>query len=305
MPRLSALAATEDRRRSTGESHQALHPLLGGRTEPLTIPAARHREQARLEAAVFLGVCKIGGRSAHPLGIVRLRPEEEQLTLRLLSEPYVIRHWAEALLPRAVEEDLSDPRDGVSGVPGLRWCREGGGIRLYRPGLPTRVVLTGFHPHWWERAVASMKNCYALFDEPDWAPLEHAAYAAWSASGMEPPDLLSPLLRRIRATAGPGSINATDTWWSMGRSFRLETTDGPPCPDLIRLLGDAPTGLGWEALEKTCTCLCDHTHGGCMVDFRDPATGLLVYYSNVKWGRTMDADRLRRVEAANRAAAFT
>ncbi|WP_189710695.1 hypothetical protein [Streptomyces anandii] len=94
--------------------------------------------------------------------------------------------------------------------------------------------------------------------------------------------IFSPLLRRIRATAGPGKINATDPWSSMG-GFRLEATDGPPRPDPVRLLGDGPTGLGWEVDHKTCACLCDHIRGGCNIDFRDPATGYFVYYSNGMW----------------------
>ncbi|MFD0381428.1 hypothetical protein ACFQ2B_00350 [Streptomyces stramineus] len=194
MPRpSSALAATEDRRRSTGESHQALHPLLNGRTEPLAIPAARHPEQAQLEAAVFLNTCKLGGRSAHPLGIVRLRPEEEQLTLRLLDEPCVIWHWTEYLLPRTGYESPSDPRDAISGVPGLRWRREGSTICLYYPGLPARIVLTGFNPRWWERIATRMNDNYELLqDQPDWTPAEHDAHTAPSTSAMEPAGLFSP-----------------------------------------------------------------------------------------------------------------
>ncbi|MEU0634454.1 hypothetical protein [Streptomyces sp. NPDC005989] len=96
----------------------------------------------------------------------------------------------------------------------------------------------------------------------------------------------------------------SDAWSSIG-GFRLETTDGPPCPDLIRLLGDGPTGLGWEVDHKRCTCLCDHTHAdvGCSIDFREPSTGELAYYSNTKWGRTLD-DRLRETIAEMNRAAF-
>ncbi|MGW5679487.1 hypothetical protein ACWEV4_31165 [Streptomyces sp. NPDC003860] len=39
-----ALARTADRRRSTGEAHQALVPLLPDDGTMLTIPAARHQE---------------------------------------------------------------------------------------------------------------------------------------------------------------------------------------------------------------------------------------------------------------------
>lgn len=50
----TALALTEDRPRSTGEAHQVLNALVSDDDQALTIPAARHPEQAQLEAAVFL-----------------------------------------------------------------------------------------------------------------------------------------------------------------------------------------------------------------------------------------------------------
>jgi hypothetical protein len=58
-----------------------------------------------------------------------------------------------------------------------------------------------------------------------------------------------------------------------------------------------PCGLGWEVENKVCTCLCDHSHAslGCTVDFRDPATGRPVWYSNLKWGRTLDNRRRETV----------
>ncbi|MFI5619723.1 hypothetical protein [Streptomyces sp. NPDC051567] len=123
--------------------------------------------------------------------------------------------------------------------------------------------------------------------------MERAAYTAAGSSPFEPPSLFPPLLRRIRATAGPGPVNGTAAWHSVGGSFRLETTDGPQCPELIRLLGDGPTGLGWEVDHKTCTCLCDHPHSGmgCNIDFREPTMGQFVYYSNARWGRTLTGRR--------------
>ncbi|MGW2688913.1 hypothetical protein ACWC6I_37865 [Streptomyces sp. NPDC001414] len=305
MPPLAALAFTEDRRRSTGESHQALCTLLGEGGQALPIPAARHPEQAQLETAVFLACCKIGGLSEHPLGIVHVRPEEDQLTIRVVNEPYVVHYWAEFLLPRLSSEDALDPRDQVSGVAGLRYRREGSHICLHRPGMPARIMLTGFNPWWWQRIADRLTADYDLLQsEPDWTPVERAAYLATAATSFEPASLFSPLLRRIRATAGPGSINSTDAWSAIGGNFRLETTDGPPCPDLIRLLGNGPTGLGWEVDDKSCTCLCDHTHTavGCNIDFREPATGRFVYYFNTKWGRTLDDRRRQTISEMNRAA---
>ncbi|TYR44820.1 hypothetical protein [Streptomyces parvus] len=70
----------------------------------------------------------------------------------------------------------------------------------------------------------------SLLRRPGWTPVEKAAY---DAATTEPFGTLSALLRRIRATAGAGPVNTTDVWTS-GRGLRLETTDGPPCPGLIR-----------------------------------------------------------------------
>uniref|UniRef100_UPI002F90D842 hypothetical protein n=1 Tax=Streptomyces sp. NBC_01592 TaxID=2975889 RepID=UPI002F90D842 len=300
----AALALTADRRRSTGEPHQALHALLTDTGQPLAIPAARHPEQAQLEAALFLACCRLGGLSQHSLGIVHVRPQEDQLTLRLHAEPYIVHHWADFLLPR-LNTDGSDPRDRITGVPGLRYRREGSNICLHRPGMPARIVLTGFNPRWWERIAHRFTTDHydMLQHEPDWTPAERADHTATVTSPFEPAPLFSPLLRRIRATAGPGPVNSTDAWSSIG-GFRLETIDGPPCPDLIRLLGDGPTGLGWEVDHKRCTCLCDHTHAdvGCGIDFREPSTGELVYYSNTKWGRTLDDRRREAIAEMNRAA---
>ncbi|MEV2236112.1 hypothetical protein AB0H69_47250 [Streptomyces phaeochromogenes] len=253
---------------------------------------------------MFLHACKIGGVSQDPLGIVSVRPEPDLLRIRLLDEPYVIRYWADVLLPRSVADDSSDPRDRISGVCGLRYRRDRGGICLYRPGTPARILLTGFNPRWWERVTELLRDDYQLLQgQPEWTPDERATHTATRTHPVQPALIFSPLLRRIRATAGPGKVNATDAWSSMG-GFRLETTDGPPCPELIHLLGTGPTGLGWEARHKTCTCLCDHIHGSCDIDFRDPATGYFVHYSNGKWGRTSD-ERHRRTMANANLDAFT
>ncbi|WP_369181018.1 hypothetical protein [Streptomyces mutabilis] len=171
--------------------------------------------------------------------------------------------------------------------------------------MPASILLTGFNPHWWQRVIDRLAPDYDLLQhKPDWTPEERAAYAAAAASPCDPPSIYSPLLRRIRATAGPDTISSTDAWHAVGGDVRLETTDGPPCPDLIRLLGDGPTGLGWEVEHKRCTCLCDHTHAdvGCNVDFREPTTGRSVYYSNTKWGRTLDDQRRERIADLNREA---
>ncbi|MGW4725364.1 hypothetical protein [Streptomyces sp. NPDC004291] len=294
----AALHLTTDRRLSTGEHHQALFPLLTGLGQGLSIPAARHAEQARLEAEVLRRVCAMGGLNSHPLGIVRVRPEEDALTLHLVDEPVVLGRWVDFLYPRVsdVEDAGEDPRDRVSGVPGLRSARMPGGVRLYRPGLGAAILLRGFSPGKWERIAAKSEGIYgSLLRRPDWTPVEKAAY---DAQTIESFGTLSSLLRRIRATAGTGPVNSTDVWTS-DRGLRLETTDGPPCPDLIRLLTQKPCGLGWEVTGKMCTCQCDHRHTstGCTVNFFNPATGQPVWYSNLKWHRTLDD---RHVEALTR-----
>jgi len=233
MSRAAALLLTADRRRSTGESHQALCSLLPQLGRPLSIPAARCPEQAQLEAAVFQRVCAMGGLSEHPLGIVRVRPQEDRLTLQLVDEPYVIACWVDLLRP-AVDEDMTeDPRDRVSGVPGLRSCREAGGIRLYRPGTAAFIGLTGFNPRWWERIAGRRRDgTGSLLHRTGWTAVEQSAYTAQAACPRDASALLSPLLRRIRATAGFGPVNSTDVW-TTGEGVRLETTDGPPCASRV------------------------------------------------------------------------
>ncbi|MET8816067.1 hypothetical protein ABZW47_29190 [Streptomyces sp. NPDC004549] len=300
----AALTLTADRRRSTGETHQALYPLLPRSGRPLSIPAARHAEQARLEAAIFQRVCALGGLSEHPLGIVRVSPQEDLLTLQLVDEPFVISHWIDFVYPRVGGDAGDDPRDRVSGVPGLRSSREAGGIRLYWPGMAGAVLLRGFNPRWWDRIADRREGVYgSLLRHADWTGVEQAAYTAQVAHPFEPSALLSPLFRRIRLTAGPGPVNSTDTW-TFKKGVRLETTDGPPCPVLIRLLTQGPCALGWQVTRKVCTCMCDHSHAsvGCTVDFHDPATGRPVWYANLKWGRTLDNRRLETVAGLNRAA---
>lgn len=182
----AVLALTEDRRRSTGESHQALHALLTDADQPLAIPAARHLQQAQLEAEVFFACCKLGSSSAHPLGIVQVRPEEDLLTLRLLDEPYVVRYWAEFLLPRLTGEESDHPQDRVSGVAGLRCQRESRGVLVHRLGMPARILLTGFNPRWWERSADRLTSDYDLFqNEPDWTPTERDAYTAVVSSSWK------------------------------------------------------------------------------------------------------------------------
>ncbi|MEU6973803.1 hypothetical protein AB0A71_39975 [Kitasatospora aureofaciens] len=285
--------STDCRRRCTGETHQALQALRQAGKDGSAIPVARHPDQAALEAAVFLAACKMGGLSPHPLGILKVRPEPERLTIRLLDEPYVVRHWAERLLPiqAAVAGDDDDPRDCVIGVAGLRSRVGAGGVTLYRPGTGAQVLLTGFNTRWWQRITALLAAAGGpvLFTGSTWTPVERAAHQAYQATDRGEASVVSAILRRIRATAGPGQINSTDAWSTGQEGLQLETTDGPPCPELVRLLCEGPWGLGWQAEHTWCTCG-SAAPQGCRIDFRLPG-GRRVDYSNLHWGRTNDERR--------------
>lgn len=112
-----ALARTADRHRSTGELHQALDLLLPDDGSVLTIPPARYEEQARLEAEVFLGLGGVGGLTAHPLGIVRLRPEPDGLTARVADAPYVVMCWADLLLHASAANTMVIPATASRASP--------------------------------------------------------------------------------------------------------------------------------------------------------------------------------------------
>ncbi|MFD4998694.1 hypothetical protein [Streptomyces buecherae] len=160
------LLATAARRHCTGESHQALAGLTDG--TPLAIPGAASREQAELEASVLLRVCGVGSMTPHPAGIVRVRPEPDRLSVQLVDEPYVVQYWAERILP-VVHDTAVDPRDGITGVYGVRYRVTGGGIELYQPGNPAPIRLGGFNRRWWELAAERRRRTSnATFALPQW-----------------------------------------------------------------------------------------------------------------------------------------
>ncbi|MFI6587474.1 hypothetical protein [Embleya sp. NPDC050493] len=192
----------------------------------------------------------MGGLTPHPLGIVGVRPERDRLTVRLMNEPFVIAHWATRLLPYFDPKDDS-PADAVGGVLGLRSRIDGNHVRLTRPGTTASVRLTGFNPRWWIRAAAAGRPgepYEPLFERPDWSRAERAAAKLWRPITREQdPRIGSAILRRIRATTGLGTANGTDVWVTVvgdRAGWSLETTDGPPCTNLLRLFTQAPTGLG-------------------------------------------------------------
>ncbi|MBP5866066.1 hypothetical protein F6456_42055 [Streptomyces sp. LBUM 1484] len=139
----------------------------------------------------------------------------------------------------------------------------------------------------------------SLLRHTDWTDVERAAYDAQAACPRDASAFLSPLLRRIRANRRTRHGQQHDTW-SSGNGVRLETTDGPPCPTHPAADRRA-CGLGWKVEYKVCTCLGDHSHAsvGCTIDFRD-RHGRPVWYSNLKWGRTLDNDAGRPSPADQR-----
>ncbi|NUK21948.1 hypothetical protein [Streptomyces lunaelactis] len=256
-------------------------------------------DQAAFEAALLLRVCKVGSLTAHPLGIVQLRPEENQLVIRLTNEPYIIRYWAEFILPYQHDDTSGDPRDLISGVYGLRYRLTGAGVVLYRRGSKAQIVLTGFNRRWWDRVAARFKADYrALFTHPDWTDLERDAHSLTRASRYEPPELLSPLLRRIRATTGRSPYNNTDIWHSSTDTFRMETTHGPHCNQLVGALCQGPTSLDWQVEWQRCACGADNWDSGCTIDFLAPG-GLAVHYSNLRWDPDATAARHTRLAELN------
>ncbi|GAA1962852.1 hypothetical protein [Kitasatospora viridis] len=299
MPQPTIDPSSVHRQRCTGESHQALRQAG---QDGCAIPAAGHPDQAALEAAIFQKACTMGGLSSHPLGIVKVRPESGRLTIRLLDEPYVVRHWVERLLPRqaAVAGEDDDPRDCVIGVAGLRGRVGAGGVTLAWPGTGANVLLTGFNTRWWKRITDLLASCGSQpFTGVGWAPVERAAHRAWQTTSAEAP-ALSAILRRVRATAGPGEINSTDAWATGLEGLRLETTDGPSCSEFVELLCEWPSVLGWRADGVWCTCR-SATPQGCRIDFQLP-DGRRVDYSNLHWGRTNDEQRQSAVTRLNASA---
>ncbi|KOV38379.1 hypothetical protein ADK60_02370 [Streptomyces sp. XY431] len=281
------LDATRQRRACTGESHQALTALHRAGIDIRTIAAAEP-EQADLEAAVTVPVCRIGIQAAHPLGIISVHPEPHRLTLRLTPRPYVVRLWAEALLPtRAWDAHTrTDPRDRVSGVYGLRWHTTASAVHLHRPHTPGLLRLRGFPVRWWPRAAAAVASSRgSLITVPGWTADEDAAEAGTRGTALRPTNLLSPLLRRIRATSGTGAVQATDAWAAFG-GLRLETMDGPPCAQMARLLGPGPCGLGWTVGSARCACDAPGGRDGCVMTLHTSDGQQTVSYNGQRSPRT-------------------
>lgn len=288
------LASTAGRRRLTGESHRLLLAMMRAGHDVWSIPDAGP-EQSDLEAGIFLKVCKIGGLSAHPAGILRVQPRSAtQLTLRLLDEPYVIHQWIDRLLPGQCDDAAEDPQDQIGGLPGLRYRTTSSAVILYRPGHDAEIRLTGFNVRWWNRIAAAAHRRRGILTGEAWTSLEKAAHTSRQTDDTSDAQLASPLIRRIRATVGEGEINATDAWTS-GHSLRVETTDGPMCDQLVEAFSRS---AGWQLSRGRCNCTSDR-QDTCGLNFDVPETGQRIDYTNLRWGRTADPKRAARVAELN------
>jgi hypothetical protein len=171
----------------TGETYQQAREFVVG---PDGIPAASHREQLELEAAVFAELDDLYAGEGHPLdggvyGINRVQPTRQGIVLTLLPGAWeCVLAW---LLPEP-DEDLEEGLF-VSGVPGLRArAVPPHRVELYRPGTTASIVLAlppGEAPeaHQWLA---------------DWAEAVHAslpAYKRWSEDAAA----RSAVLRRLLA----------------------------------------------------------------------------------------------------------
>lgn len=292
------------RRWCTGEAWQAL-AAAGMCGE---IPAAVDVEQAYLETELLTRLRGLGSMSPHPLGILQTRPDPERLALQLLAEPYVVRYWADLLVPWVDEAD-EDPRDAVSGAAGLRWWCHGQGVDLTRPGTAARVRLTGFPSRWWARAVDSRaRSCQygELINADGWTDVERAAEAGWRTLYGRDPQVGSAVLRRIRATAGPWGANGLSVWSDRvdgGAQWVVEATYGPTCDRVLALFTSGPTDAGWRIKQQHCYCH-DITDAGCTAVL-DAGNRQEIWYRNLNWQRLMPQRDRSAAVAERNAAAFT
>lgn len=189
--------------------------------------------------------------------------------------------WAERILP-VVHDAGPDPRDGITGVYGLRYRITGSSVELYRPGSSALIRLEGFNRRWWELAAARRRlTANATFDLPQWTGAERLAVRLVQEDNWEPAQLLSPLLRRIRATASGGPCNNTSTWFN-DVALRVETTFGPVCAEMTALLCQGPTALGWTVEREHCVCHLPAYKGSCIIEFSAPGQPP-IHYSSLRW----------------------
>lgn len=300
LQQLKALA----QRRSlyTGEQHQratdALKQLPAG-TPP--IPQAARPEQAFLETLILHRVRgRFGIVSEFPLGIVRVTPKPDKLVITLDPQPFVVRAWADHLLPL----DSNEP-DEIRGVAGLRYhvARHHVDLYLDHGNHRARVVLQGFPVRWWEqvaRAIGGTRShtaCWLLPDghRTDNEQRDHQYETKWPGRDDR---LGSDLLRRIGLTRFEHGYGGTEVWSDPnedGCSWRLELLSGPDDTWLFNHLCDPHFGLPLRVAWHSCP-----DRRGCMarlVSTTQPTQ--TVNFTNLHWTPDSDENEKRAARQAN------
>ncbi|MFF2819574.1 hypothetical protein ACFVT9_29145 [Kitasatospora cineracea] len=246
------------RGRVTGEKYEtALRRMAAWEPGRPIVPAASTLAQARLEATVLHRGRGLSTVSAYPMGIKALQPQNNLLTMKLEPEPFVIRHWAQSLLP-------VDPGPGneVYGVGGLRYTTTNNHVLLTQLGTGARLKLTGFPTHWWELAACAVADqAHAQGEHPCFrtastCPAEHEI-EQWRAALRRDPHFSSALLRRIHATSYKGGYGGSDVWSDPGRpgwTWKLEVVNVPGHDRLLELLTHPLVGLDLAVARRHCHC---------------------------------------------------
>ncbi|MEU2363077.1 hypothetical protein ABZ616_20440 [Streptomyces noursei] len=258
------------------------------------IPPANHGGQALLETQILekmrglLGLC-----SPHPLGIRSVTPTPDTLTIVLDREPFVVRAWAQQLLP-------IDPGDGgeIWGLWGLRYRIARHRIYLIVDDGTHRaqVALAGFPVRWWEKSVLALLA--SPYGTACW--LQRAGQMTdgerdlheWAAALTARDNHLgSGLLRRIGLTRFNDGYGGTEVWshpagpgaWE----WRLELLSGPDDTWLLDQLCDPDFGLPLQVDRHRCWCGTDM--GGCTATLSGTGTPpQTLYFSDLRW--TADSD---------------
>ncbi|MFE7524656.1 hypothetical protein ACFU7Y_02930 [Kitasatospora sp. NPDC057542] len=233
------------------------------------------------------------------MGIHAVHPGPHGLTIRLDAQPFVVRHWAERLLP----VDPTAP-DEIHGICGLRFRTTYHHVLLSQPGLNTSVRLTGFPTRWWHQAVdAIIANAHRhraepCFLQPDrWTPAEQQLQT-WRTRRRLDPHVGSTLLRRIRLTTCPDGYGGTDMWSDPCHdghtSWVLEMLRGPDHDQLLSLLTDPVLGSGLHLQDRWCWCSASRKGEGCriMLTTADGTQRLLL--RDLGWDRPDRTDTERR-----------
>lgn len=274
----------------TAEKHQsavdALKALAPGAPP---IPTAACDGQAQMETQILesmRGILSLN--SPYPLGICSITPRPESLTIVLDCEPYVVRAWAERLLPFD-----PGPENDVYGLSGLRYRVGHHQVHLTVDDGTHRgqVILSGFPVRWWEESVSALL-----------AAEKGGATACWLQRGGEWTDrerffhegskwptcdyrIGSGLLRRMGLTRFTEGYGGTEVWSDPagrdGWRWRLEMLRGPDDSWLLHQLCDPEFGLPFQAESHHCNC---DTRGGCSTTLRSTSTPpQTLYITDLRW----------------------